>query len=301
MSIAPDSHQRQDQNQSLGGLDPNIPKNEPVTPDNALTPDSMTPPTKEERERQKSYAQMRREHETTEQEKKEEEARIAAEPKIAGGHLSVAMQPQPVPVHKGPPGIRPSAQGEIDQREGEVASPRHLEDITLLPEVQRRRRPQAEGRRGPAVPGRRRQDGRGRGGPCRPAARDRRRRRHLAGLRRHHHGPGRLGAARCRDRRGPRPGRGQGQRRQRCEGDRPDQRRADGDGTLLGGRGTGAGTAAPEGGALERRADETDDAFQRRGEAWRQYQRDKAGRDDNVLPRDPPVGQTAEPQWKQGD
>ena len=64
MSIAPDhepQRQRQDQNQSLGGIDPELPKNEPVTPDNALTPDGMTPPSREERVRQKSYAQFRRE------------------------------------------------------------------------------------------------------------------------------------------------------------------------------------------------------------------------------------------------
>ena len=171
MSIAPDhdQRQRQDQNQSLGGLDPNIPKNEPVTPDNALTPDSMTPPTRDEMVRQKSYAQMRREHETTEQEKKEEEARMKAQPKIAGGHLSVAMQPQPVPVHRGPPGIRPSAQGEIELREGETPHRAAPRGHGAAAQVRGRRRPQAEGRRGPAVPGRRCQDGRGRGPPASPS------------------------------------------------------------------------------------------------------------------------------------
>jgi hypothetical protein len=125
--------QREDQNTTLGGLDPEIPKNEPVTPANARTPDSMTPPTKEEAERQKSYAQMRREHKTTEDEEKAEEARKKAEPKLVNRPLSVAMQPQPVPVHRGPPGIRPSMQGEVEQREGETPTVRHLEDMTLLP------------------------------------------------------------------------------------------------------------------------------------------------------------------------
>jgi hypothetical protein len=125
--------ERPDQNTTLGGIDPAIARNEPVTPDNALTPDSMTPPSKDERERQKSYAQMRNEHQPTEDEQRAEEARLIAQPKIAGGKLSVALQPQPVPRHRGQPGIRPEGQGTVEAREGEVINKLHLEDITLLP------------------------------------------------------------------------------------------------------------------------------------------------------------------------
>ena len=120
--------ERPDQNTTLGGIDPEIPRNEPVTPANAQTPDSMTPPSPDEAVRQKSYAQLRREHQTTDDEKRAEEARLIAQPKIAGGKLSVALQPQPVPRHRDP------TQSQVPEaREGEVISKAHLEDITLLP------------------------------------------------------------------------------------------------------------------------------------------------------------------------
>ena len=115
------------QNTTMGGLDPDIERNEKVTPDNALTPDSMTPPTKEEAVRQKSYAQMRREHQETDEEKKAEEARVKAAPKIAGGRLSVAMQSQPVST-----ALRRARFG-TEGLGGPTPGTQHYEDTDFLP------------------------------------------------------------------------------------------------------------------------------------------------------------------------
>ena len=117
---------------NLGGVDPELPKNEPRRAGDS-TPDSMTPPSAEEVERQKSYGQLRREHRATELEQREEEARLKAQFKIANGQLSIGLQPQPVPMHRGPVGIRPDQQGTVEPREGETIATHHLEDITLLP------------------------------------------------------------------------------------------------------------------------------------------------------------------------
>ena len=71
---------------------PEIARNEPVTPDNALTPDSMTPPTSDERERQKSYAQLRNEQTASADEQEREKLRLRAERQALPDKLSIVVQ-----------------------------------------------------------------------------------------------------------------------------------------------------------------------------------------------------------------
>ena len=70
---------------------PEIARNEPVTPANALTDNAMTPPSPEQRERQKSYAQMQNERPASEDEQEREKARLKAERQALPDKLSIVV------------------------------------------------------------------------------------------------------------------------------------------------------------------------------------------------------------------